>query len=505
MTGVMKNLRVITFVGAILLTLAAAQSLPALTPPGAAGGVYTRNLAVKKAFLVDFQAEWNRLGISQMFLDLMKSDGELDQADVEELQKLLSIDIVGREGIAAFYPDGNFFLMARPSADKAGEILASIRKELDSPKQRNGWLVMESDEGGLKVVSGVSSDAILIASQGAAERFFAGDRGLKMPVSGDLALWFEAPTLWGYLDDPNLGLPPDAVRAIKTFTGFAAAVNLELDGVHSSSSLCLDPGQDSDLAAIILTGENAWSLADLPRGVSVTTGVIDLPALGDYVNRWAAEFDSDLELDLSSFGRRYALIDAGASDPQEALQNPWGNLLVFLETKDSLTAEVTLLSWLQMAASFATPEGEGGFSVKAITVDGREGKEIQLGMAGTLYLVSYEDRLALATSRKALELLSGPRLSSDTGFTRLASSLPASYASASYSDNKTGLKQAAQMLPLVMMQTIEDPEAQQFMAEFTTKLSQFFDFAARKIGGSLSYTREDGSCLVSSGFTEVRW
>ncbi|WP_457637239.1 hypothetical protein [Oceanithermus sp.] len=501
----MKRIRVITLLAVALFSLAAAQSLPALTPPGAAGGIYTRNLSIKKAYFVNFQAEWNRLGISDLFFDLLKNDGEVTQEDIDEVSKFLTVDVVGREAILTFYADGNFFFMTRPSAEKTKEILSAIRKQMESPEKRGGWLIEESDEGDLKVISGVSSDAILIASKGAAERFFNGDRGLKMPVNGDLAIWLEPEPLWVYLNDPDLGLPPDAVKAIKTFTGMAGAVNIETDGVHSNSSFCFDPSQDADLAGIFLTNESAWNLADLPRGISATTGVVDLPALGSYVSRWMTELGLDMTLDLSSFGKRYALIDAGSQDPQQALQNPLGNLLLLLETKDSLTAEVTLLSWLQMAASFATAEGEGGFSVEPITVDGHDGKAVQLGMAGTLYLVSYDDRLALATSKEALNLLSAPKLGSDPEFTRLVKMLPPNYVGASYGNYRKTFEQVAQLLPLTMMQTIDDAETQQLMAQLSAKLGQFFKFVAERTGSAIGYTIKDGSCLASSGFTQVNW
>ncbi len=501
----MKRIRIITLLAAALFSLAAAQSLPALTPPGAAGGIYTRNLAVKKAFFVNFQAEWNRLGINDLFLDVLNKDAEVTQDDIDKVGKFLTVDVVGREGIVVFYADGSFFFMARPSANRATEIINAVREQMKSPRKLKGWLIEESVEGDTTVIAGVSSDAILIASKEAADRFFAGDRGLKMPVSGDFAAWVEPEPLWSYLEDPSLGIPPNGVTAIKTFSGFAGATSFETDGIHSSGSICFDPSQDAEMAAVFLPGESAWKLADLPLGVSATTGVLDLPALGDYVNRWAAEFDSEMELDLSAFGKRFAMIDAGSDNPQDALQNPMGNLLLLLETKDSLTAEVTLLSWLQMGAAFSTPEGQGGFSVEPITVDGRDGKAVQMGMAGTLYLVSYDDHLALATSKDALNLLSAPPLSSDPNFARLAKLLPASYSSASYGNYKKSLNQAAQMLPLMMMQTVDDAESQQFMTELAMKLSQFFSFVAERTGGTISYTKQKGSCLASSGFTEVDW
>jgi len=501
----MKRNQIITFLVAVVLSLAAAQSLPALTPPGAAGGLYTRNLAVKKAFFVNFQAEWNRLGINDLFLEAIKSEPDVTQEDIDEVSKFLSLDLIGREAILTFYADGNFFFMTRPSAQKTAEIIAAIREELESPQQRGGWLIEEDEEDGLTTILGVSSDAILFASKGAADRFFAGDRGLKMPIDGDLALWFDAKPLWIYLDDPSLGIPPNGIAAIKTFTGLGVAANLETNGINDSGYFCFDPSQDADLANIFLVGESAWNIADLPSGVSVSTGMLDLPALGNYINRWAAEFDAGLEIDLTSFGKRFAIVDAGADDPQEVLQNPLGNLLVLLETTDSLTAEVTLLSWLQMAAAFSTPEGQGGFSVEPITVNGREGKAVQLGMAGTLYLVSYDDRLAIATSEAALNLLAAPKLSSNSDFVRLSKMLPAKYVGASYSDNRKTLEQAAQLLPFVMMQSVEDAETQRFMTELTAKLSEFFSFVANRTGGSISYTQRNGPCLQSAGFTQINW
>jgi len=505
MTGMMKRNQVFSLLAVLLLSLSLAQSLPALTPPGAAGGIYTRNLAVKKAFFVNFQAEWNRLGIGDTFLELVESEPDVTQEDVSEFDKLLTVDIIGREAILTFYADGNFFAMARPSAKKTAEIIAAIRKQMDSPQKKGGWLIEESEEDDMSVVVGVSSDTILIASKGAADRFFAGDRGLKLPASGDLAIWLEPQPLWMYLDDPSLGLPPRAISAIKTFSGFVDAITLDLDGVHNKSSICFDPSQDPELADIFLLDDRAWNLADLPRGVTATTGVIDLPALGNYLNSWAADSDTDLEIDLSAFDKRFAMIDAGNNDPQQALQNPMGNLLFLLETKDSLTAEVTLLSWLQMGAAFSTPEGQGGFNVEPISVNGHEGKAVQLGMAGVLYLVSYEDRLALATSKEALKLLSAPKLASDPDFVRLSKILPAQYISASYGNYKKTLEQAAQLLPLMMMQSVDDAETQQAMAELTMKLSQFFSFVAEHTGGTIGYINKKGPCLVGAGFTEVDW
>jgi len=505
MSGVMKKIQIIVFLIAALLSLAAAQSLPALTPPGAVGGFYTRNLSVKKAFFVDFQAEWNRLGINDLIFNMIEDDPDFSEGDIDDLKKFFTIDIIGREAILVFYANGDFFFLTRPAAKNAAEIISAVRDQLDSPKQRGGWLVEENEEDGIALIVGVSSDAILIASPEAANRFFSGDRGLKIPVSGDIAAWFKPQPLWEYLDNPDLNLPPSAIAAIKTFTGLASASNFQIDGVYENSSFCLDPNQDSDLAKIFLTSDSAWDLATLPHGLSATSGVIDLPALGRYVNRWAAEFNFDIDIDLSSFGTRFALIDAGSENPQQALQNPMGSLLLLLETQDSLTAEVTLLSWLQMAAAFATPEGEGGFSVEPIAVNGRDGKAIQLGLTGTIYLVSYDDHLALATSKDALDLLTAPKLGSDPDFSRLSKMLPANYWGASYGNYNKTLKQAAQIFPLMMMQSIGDAETQQITTELTMKLSQFFVFMADRTGGAISYTKQKNKCLVSSGFIEVNW
>jgi len=487
--------------------LALAQSLPALTPPGAAAGLYTRNLAVKKAFFIDFQTEWNRLGIFDSLKQLLQNDGELSADDLQLASEVLNLDLVGREGIFVVYPSGDFFALARPAANRVDTLIALLNKSMQQPETRKGWKLDRSEEEGRPVYLGHNGELILFGSAGAVDRFLDGDRGLNPPVEGDLAFWVGAEPLWPLLEQPDLGLPPQVVRTLKTFRGLAWSLEIEDGGIFTRSRLSLDPAQDPELARLFLPGDGAWPLDELPKGVAASSMVFDLAAFGDYATRYAADLGEDFQLDLSAFGNHLALVDAGSEDPQKALQNPLGNLLVIFETRDTLTAEVTLLTWFQMLAGFSSPEGSGGFSVEALEVNGLPAKKLRVGMLGNLYLVTGEDRLYLATSDRALALLEKQdRIGGEAGYRRLAEAyLPETYVSAGFNDNSKSLEQVAEMLPFLMMQTVDDPEAQAVTIEIVDKYAQFLRFVAGRLGPSLTYSRVQGSDLVGFGFTEVAW
>ncbi|XOB99364.1 hypothetical protein ACMC9I_04570 [Deinococcota bacterium DY0809b] len=486
---------------------ATAQSLPALTPPGATAGLYTRNLAIKKAFFIDFQTEWNRLGFFDSIKDLAAQDGEVNADDLQLLSEILNVDLVGREGLLVVYPSGDFFALARPSANRVDTLIALLNKSMENPETRNGWKLDRTEEGNTPVYVGHNGELILIGSEGAVERFLSGERGLKLPVEGDLAFWLDAEPLWPLLESPDLGLPPQVVRTLKTFGGFSWSLEIQDGGVFTRSRLPLNPDQDAELARILMPADPAWPLDELPKGVAASSMVFDLAAFGDYATRYAADLGADFQLDLSAFGNRLALVDAGSTDPQEMLQNPIGNLLIVLETRDALTAEVTLLSWIQMLAGFSTPEGTGGFTVEALEIAGMPAKKIGVGMLGTLYLVAGEDRLYLATSERAARLLESPdQLANDAAYRQLAETyLPDQFHGVSYTNNRRSLEQMAQMLPMMMMQTIDDPDAQALVFELTDKYAQFLNFLAERVGSSISYQQVQGNDLVGFGFTEVAW
>ncbi|HID15796.1 MAG TPA: hypothetical protein EYP16_03215, partial [Candidatus Atribacteria bacterium] len=344
----MMNKKPYLFLLALVFALlpAAAQSLPALTPPGAVAGLYTRNLAIKKAFFIDFQTEWNRLGFFDSIKDLAAQGGEMGGDDLQLFIEIFNVDLVGREGLLVVYPSGDFFALARPSASRVDTLIALLNKSMKNPETRAGWKLDRFDEGATTVYVGHNGELLLIGTEPVVERFFSGERGMKPPIEGDLAIWFEAEPLWPLLDNPDLGLPPAVVRSLKTFGGYYAALELNQEGFISQSRIRFNPDQDPELARILLPSGQAWPLDELPRSASAGSFVIDLPALGDYLNAYLELFGmGDFQIDLSSFGRHAAMVDAGNTSPQEALQNPLGNLLLIFETRDSLTAEVTLLSW----------------------------------------------------------------------------------------------------------------------------------------------------------------
>ncbi len=505
----MSYKKIYFFLLALVLTVpvALAQSLPALTPPGAIAGFYTRNLAIKKAFFIAFQAEWNRLDFFDSFENIAE-EGGFDAEDLQIISDVLNIDLVGREGIFVFYPSGDFFALARPSADRVDSLIALLDRSMVNPEIYRGWKLDRSDDGSNPLLVGHNGELLLLGSQGAVERFLAGDRGIRPPVEGDLVFWVDTGPFAPLLHDPELELPPEVIRSISTFSKFSWALDIQEGGVFIRSRFALDPNQDPELASLLLPTDQAWALDELPKGVSVSSFVFDLPAFGDYVTNYAQMFGvQDLQLDLSAFGDHLAMVDAGTSDPQEALQNSLGNLLFIMETRDSLTAEVTLLSWIQMLAGFSTPEGSGGFRVESLEVAGMPAKMLSVGILGNLYLVSGDDRLYLATSKRALQLLdSGETVGEDAGFRRLAQAyLPASYVSASYTDNRKTLEQIAGLLPLMMMQTVDDPDVQAMTIELTDKYAQFLHFVATRLGPSIGYVQVQGDELIGFGFMEVAW
>lgn len=492
---------------AFAASLGLAQSLPALTPPGAAAGLYTRNLAVKQTFFIDFQAEWNRLGLGDSIQRMLEEDGELNADDLELARQVFTLDLVGREGILVFYPSGDFFALARPSASRVDTIIKLLDRSMQQPETRNGWKLDRSDSGGSTLYLGHNGQLVLLGSAGAVERFLNGDRGLKPPIEGDLVFWVDAEPLAPLIEQPDLGLTPQMVRSLKTFAGLAWSLDVQQEGLFTRSRLTLNPDQDGELARILLPSDQAWPLDDLPRGIGASSYAFDLAALGDYISAYAQQLGQDLPLDLSAFGNHFALIDAGTEDPQEALKNSLGNLLLVLETRDSLTAEVTLLSWIQALAGFATPEGSGGFRVEPQEIAGMPAKKITVGLLGDLYLVTGTDRIYLATSDQAARLLeTGERFASDKAYQELSKAhLPDRYSGVSYANNQKSLQQTARMLPLLMMQTIDDPQTQAQTAELADRFAQFVDFLATRVGSSLSYQQVQGDHLVGLGFTEVTW
>ncbi len=495
--------------GLAISSLALAQSLPSLTPPGAAAGLYTRNLAIKKPFFIDFQTEWNRLGIAEALQDMLAEDNELTDEDVELMGEIFSLDLVGREGIFVIYPNGDVFALARPAAGHVDEFIALLDNAMENPEASHGWkLDRAAEDGDNPLVVGHNGEILLFGTEGAVDRFLSGDRGMKPPVEGDLAFWIDAQYLWPLLENSGLELPPEAVQAIKTIGGVSWALDIQEEGVSTRSRVPILPDQDPELARILLPSDHAWPLGDLPVGVGVSSFTFDLAAFGDYATGLARAFGmDDLQLDLSAFGNHLALIDAGTNNPQEALQNPLGNLLVILETRDTLTAEVTLLTWMQMLAGFSTPEGSGGFSVEALEVNGMPAKKLNIGMVGDLFLVTGSDRLYLATSKRALDLLANDSsLAGEPGFRKLAQNhLADRYSSASFTDNRKSLEQLADMLPFMMLQTVSDPEAQAATYELTQKYAQFLKFVAQRLGPGISYQQVQGNDLISFGFTEVTW
>jgi len=501
-------LSMLLFAGAAL-----AASLPALVPTGAVTGLYARNLAIKKAFLIDFQIELKR---QQLTLDDLinefANDAPSDLSEIRPLLKLMSIDLVGQEGLAVAYPDGTFLALARPSPKDRSRIFETVKTLLKDAQKEGAWTVKHyPSESGSAIVAGYSQDTLLVASEPAFERFLdpSSPKGLSLPLGGDLVYFLDLEPLGPMLSSvfEGEGLPPSLLKAIQTPRRYAFSLSIEKAGIVSKSEFAFAPEGDRALKALFLNHGRPWPLAALPQGISVTSLYLPLPQLGEYLSNLLGQSGMGLQIDLSAFGNRLALINVeGQSNTAVmAMQNPAGDLLVILEASDALTAEANLLAWLQMAAASATPEGSGGFALRQTTIAGQTAKAVQVGMMGEVYLFNLGDRVALATSKTAAEALFGPRLGENPEFRAKADFYPDTALQLSFSDNRRAWKLAAEQLLATTPMLAQNGESLQKTMRFMQRLSAFLSFVAERSGASLSYTRAQDNTLVTEGLTEVRW
>ncbi len=523
--------RFLAFLGVLALAGASlAASLPAGAPPGAVLALYTRNLAIKKAFFVDFQAElvrqkltWNDL---LALLGGQGADNAQATAELKRILPLYSLDAIGQEGLFAVYPDGSLLALARPSAAAKDRVLGALKKTLGKTRPFHGWRAknLSRPEEDYQVLAGYRDGTLMLyghmgKNPGIAAGFFTagGKKGLKFPLEGDLSFLADFEPLFPLADQLGRspakggrgGIPPRFLAMLKTFRHYAFALSLDKDGVRSRYRFAFNPKADPKLAGLFLKPCRPWPLADLPRGISATSLCFPLADLGAYLTELGAAFgQKDFELDLSAFGDRVALVSfAPKTQPGAAptAQNPLGDLLVFLEAKDDLTAETTLLSWLQLLAASSTPQGKGGFAVERYRVGDYRGKKITVGLGGAVYLFDLGDRLALATSERAAQGLAGPRLASDPLFRKYAAGYPSDAHSLSYGDLGGTFRGLAESLltttPLAVSQTTSPKEAMALLQ----RIAGYLEYVAGKLGAEVGHTRVEGSTLVGESFSEVRW
>ena len=517
----MKRRPLLVLALALLLAPVWAASLPAMAPKGAVFTLYLRNLAVKKAFFVDFQAELERQRLTAKDLLALFGDEELDpdaQAELERFLKLASLDAVGQEGLLAVYPDGSFLALARPAASAARSFFDELKKTLGETKPYRGWnlkrLSQEGDE--YELVAGYREGTAVMAgfpAKGpslAAQLFEGGvERGLELALDGDLVLQIDFPPL-AALAQPFLAgedVPKRLAGLVRTPRRYASALSVVKQGLEGKSVFALDRDADPELAGILLKDCRPWPLADFPKADSVASYCFPLADLARYLNGLLGELELNLDLDLDAFGDRLALVSltVPGQDPALALQKPLGDLLIYLEAKDDLTAETTLLTWLQVLAAAGTPEGEGGFQVERYEVGAYRGKRITLGIGQPVFLFNLGDRLVLATSEAAAQALAGPKLAEDPTYRRLAPRYPKDAVMLSYANAGPAIKLASEQLVATMPMFAEDPKELQAMMEFGQRLAKFLAFVGERVGAGVGYTRIEGDRRESYGLTEVRW
>lgn len=186
--------------------------------------------------------------------------------------------------------------------------MQALRRETKGLRALGGWLVGRDRE----IEMGFSRELIFMASPKYARLFLQNQRGLQAPVRGDLVLWGTLPQNLVR----GLGLPPRALGAVQTFRRFSYAIQLTAGGYTDEARLELNPSADPALAKLLLPKTQPYNAADLPRGLSVSTGVFDLSQLGAYLPGLLREFDLRLNLDLRAFGARFATVTVQGPPPR---------------------------------------------------------------------------------------------------------------------------------------------------------------------------------------------
>ncbi|PZA07923.1 MULTISPECIES: hypothetical protein [unclassified Meiothermus] len=476
------NLLRIGLVLALLISPALGQNLVSLVPPGAVAGFTLGDLS-QHPRLRGIAQDWAKSGL----------EAELRRAMREEAVDPELLGLLSRGAAAAFYPSGDFFVIAKPTP----QALQSLRKGLRKPQNRGGWQV-DTQDG---MVTGLSRDLALVASSAAFERFIRNQRGLKAPVGGDLAFWAELPK--GFAN--QLELPPRIGLTLSAVKRFTFSLKLTPQGISQETRLEFVPGVDPQLTAIALPKDQPWELGDFPQGVAASTGVVDIPALGRYLNALSRDLNSSLNLDLSAFGKRVAQVTFNAPTGQQGVRSDalaqLGDMLLFVEVLDPPTAEANLLGLLQNFAAFATPEGKGGFKVV-----GKEGdfKAVEVGLLGRLYYRFDADRLILATSKAALEGLSNPAWKENPRFQQSRQAIPARAVSYGFSDAAAQIPSIESLLQSTLLPAGSANQARR-TRELSRRMGDFMVSVLKRFGDGINYATVEGNTLISRSLSNVRW
>ncbi len=465
-----------------MLLSAFAQNLVGLAPQGAVAGFYINDLR-SSPYFKGITNDWKQSGMEAFLNKQLRTQAGADA----DLLGLFS------GGMAvALYNEG-FLLIARPDA----KAMQALRKDSKGLKNQNGWLV-GTDQG---MTTGFSRDLIFVATPLEAKLFLSGKRGLKSPVSGDIALWGAPP------QDllKTLKLPPRTSGATRAIQRFSYAIKLTPAGYTDETRVDINPGPDPALASFFLPrGQTGVDVSSLPQGYAVSTGVLDLGKFATYALGLLREFDVRMSLDLSAFGMHYAAITVAGPPP--ALdgrgENMLGHSLIYWEVKNPASAEESFKNLLSQLADFSSAQGQGG--LKELP-DEAGFKAVELGLGATLYYKLEQNWLIVATSKAALQALNNKTWADDAGFQRYKSKIPAGAIGFTYSDQKSALKDSVGQLGETLPQTIGTQMDARSSKEFTQALSKFATRLSERFGTMYSYALIEGNALVSRGVYEVNW
>jgi len=488
------------------LGLALAASFPEQVPKGAAFAIYLDNIGAKKELLKEFRAELKRQGLS--IKDLI----ELFGANEEEAAyfDLLRLETVGQEGLVAIYPDGSGLILARPSPEFKEEFFAKLKELLKNAKPKYGFMVEEySDaEGGLAIGYNDEIAFLVFAftEDPIAMRFFTkeGELGLDFALKGDVSLFYDLNTLKPLLEGE---LPLEVTASLLAFARYDQSWRLDQKGIESASVLTPAPEASESAKKLVLPECQAWPLNEFPQVDSISSLCLDPGALSALIKELGGAFGYPLELDLTPFGPRLAVASLAVplENPALAMQKPFGDTLIYLESQDPEAASAYLLELFKSLAGASTPEGQGGFELKPYKVGAFEGKEVSLGLGQPVYLFTEKDRVILATSKEAANALENPPLKELPQFAKYQSFYPAKAVLYNWGQASRLYQVLADQLVATTPLVATSPEELELSMEIAKRTAAYVKFLGQKIGTGASYSVVEGGSRKARGVVEVSW
>ncbi len=560
--------------GLVFGSLAAAQDLAELLPEDSIFALGMQGLSDAEEQLEPFQAEFERLGVGEALTTLFEdaqdsgdmTGGMSEMADSDELDALLSLEVLGQEAWISLsassfspLPAATLITQLTPEAvEQVGPLIEQANAQENPETLTEGdytfyQLPIENADP-VQVVAYAQADDLLMISTnpevlrgvlrrlgGASEPNFAESEGYAQTL-GTL----ESGTFYGYLDyagiadvaEPfgrGLGFDQLITRLVSAFqtAGVSGGVaRLTDDGVVSDGFQAVNAdGGDSELYDLLTSSEAAdldtqrFAPSDaLGYSVSAT----NLSGWYDYLNSLATsvpELGGDLDSLLLSFtgiNLRQTFFDwtdgqvvtvttglGEVAEPGVPSDNLLGEVAYLFSASDESEAQEGLTVLFerlsQSIAAFSDPMGgSGGATSSTEQVGDVEVTSYNITDGVSLSYAVTDGYALIATTSEAMQrVLDAEGLEADLGL------VPDGASTATYSDAQATLEGSAQQIgsQLELAAGLGGASGLNFedVESASSVLEEYLSFVASRLGNSVGYSERSDEGITSYSETEVNW